>query len=74
MFSDIMQKPARSKAQEHTYFVRVSALELSFKTYANLLNSFTERLLILKTAAETFLFLRVKVLRRRFLFAQVSPL
>ena len=33
-----MQKPARSKGAEHTYFVRVSALSLCCKIYADLLN------------------------------------
>ncbi len=34
-----MQKPARSKGEFHTYFVRVSALSLYFKIYAHLLNN-----------------------------------
>ena len=36
-----MQKPARSKGEFHTYFVRVSASSLSYKIYAYLLKTIT---------------------------------
>ena len=37
-FRDIMQKPARSKGEPHTYFVRVSAKSLCCTICADLLN------------------------------------
>ncbi len=38
-FRDIMQKPARSKGEFHTYSVRVSAKSLCRKIYADLLSN-----------------------------------